>query len=120
MSDDRAGRASSAALPPGCQPYRSTKVFTEATVPPGLLGRHCTVPGTWALIRVLEGRMLYRVLEPPSERVLDPPSPPGLVEPGVPHQIAPLGELRFQVEFYRMKQAEAGAAAATSQPADGE
>jgi len=89
-------------LPPGCEAYRATPVFTEATVPPGLLRAHRTAPGIWALIHVLEGRLLYRVLDPPSGRVLDPTGAPGLVEPGVLHEVAPLGPVRFQVEFHRM------------------
>ena len=92
-------------LPAGCEAYRSTSVFTEVTVPSGLLRSHRTAPGTWGLIRVLEGRLLYRVLEPASERVLDPAGAPGLVEPGVPHEVAPLGTVRFQGDFYRMPQA---------------
>ena len=119
MSDDLAGHGSGA-KPPGCEAYRGTPVFTETTIPPGLLRRHRTATGTWAVIHVLEGRLLYRVLEPPSERVLDPSSPPGVVEPGVPHQVAPLGKLRFRVEFYRVKPAEAGLAVAPTQPAVGE
>ena len=58
--------------PDSGEAYRSRPVFTEATVPPGLLRSHRTPPGTWGLIRVLEGRLLYRVFDPPSERVLDP------------------------------------------------
>ena len=69
------------------------------TVPSGLLRSHRTAPGTW------EGRRLYRVLEPVSERVLDLAGAPGLVEPGVPHEVAPLGPVRFQVDFYWMTQA---------------
>ena len=111
MGDARAGRAAPAALPPGCAATRSTPVFTEATVPPGLLRSHRTGPGTWGLICVLEGRLLYRVLDPLSERVLDPAGAPGLVEPGVPHEVAPLGPVRFQVEFYRI----AGAAGSSDQ-----
>jgi tellurite resistance-related uncharacterized protein len=95
---------SKAGLPPGCEAYRATPVFTEATVPPGLLKAHRTAPGVWALIHVLEGRLLYRVLYPSSERVLDPSTAPGLVEPEVPHEVVPLGPVRFQVEFHRMKQ----------------
>jgi len=97
------GQAAPVALPPGCEPYRSTSVFTEATVSPGLLRSHHTAPGIWGLIRVLEGRLLYRVLDPLSERVLDPSGVPGLIEPGVPHEVAPLGPVRFQVEFHRMR-----------------
>lgn len=112
MDDSDAGQPAPAALPPGCEATRSTPVFTEATVPPALLRSHRSAPGTWGLIRVLEGRLLYRMLDPPSERVLDPSGAPGLVEPGVPHEVAPLGPVRFQVEFYRMTGAAAGVAAA--------
>jgi tellurite resistance-related uncharacterized protein len=109
VSNANAGPDASAGLPPGRGAYRITPVFTEATVPPGLLRTHRTAPGVWALIRVLEGRLLYRVLNPPSERVLDPSTPPGLVEPGVPHEVAPLGPVRFQVEFHRAEGSGVGA-----------
>jgi tellurite resistance-related uncharacterized protein len=103
VSDAGTGRAAiPAALPPGCEAYRSTPVFTEATVPSALLHAHQTKAGTWALIRVLEGRLLYRVLDPPGERVLDPAGAPGVVEPGVLHEVAVLGPVRFQVEFHRV------------------
>lgn len=116
MQDDDSGQGAHAALPPNCEPYRSTPVFTEATVPPGLLRAHRTAPGTWALIRVLEGQLLYRVLDPPSERLLDPSAAPGLVEPGVPHEVAPLGPVRFQVVFHRVAGADGGGAAAAASP----
>ena len=89
------------ALPPGLERVRSTPVFTEDTIPPGLLRQHRTPPGTWGLIRVLQGRLLYRVLDPPGERVLDPTRAPGVVAPGVPHEVSPLGPVRFLVEFHR-------------------
>jgi len=116
VGDAGAGQVAPAALPSGCEAYRSSPVFTEATVPPALLRSHRTKPGTWALIRVLEGRLLYRVLDPLSERVLDPSGAPGLVEPGVPHEVAPLGRVRFQVEFHRMTEAAGGIAAAAISP----
>ncbi len=101
MRNSGVGQVAPTGLPPGCEAYRSTAVFTEATIPPGLLRSHRTAPGVWALIRVLEGRLLYRVLDPPSEHVLDPSGVPGLVQPGVAHEVAPLGPVRFQVDFYR-------------------
>ena len=116
MGDAGAGKAVPVALPPGCEAYRSTRVFSEATIPPALLRSHRTAPGTWALICVLEGRLLYRVLEPPSARVIDASAAPGLVEPGVPHEVAPLGPVRFQVEFHRMTGATGGIAAAATSP----
>jgi len=116
VDDADARQPAPAALPPGCEATRSTPVFTEATVPPALLRSHHTASGTWGLIRVLEGRLLYRVLDPLSERILDPLCAPGLFEPGVPHEVAPLGPVRFQIEFYRMTGAAACVAATVPPP----
>ena len=80
-------------------PYRSTPVFDENTVPAGLRREHRTKPGVWGIIRVIEGRLRYQVLDPASEVVLEP-GRPGLVLPNVPHLIEPLGPMRMQVEFY--------------------
>jgi tellurite resistance-related uncharacterized protein len=74
-------------------------VFDENTLPPGFRREPRTRLGVWGVIRVLEGRMRYEVLGPPSETILDPEHP-GLVMPGVPHRVEPLGAMRMQVEFY--------------------
>ena len=55
----------------------------------------------WGLIRVVQGTLRYRILGPePEEHVLSPDCP-GIVEPEVPHEVEPLGEVRFYVEFLR-------------------
>jgi tellurite resistance-related uncharacterized protein len=91
-------------LPSGVTPYRRTPVFTEATIPAGLLKAHSTKPGVWGVIHVLDGRLAYRITDPArprSGRVLTPDGEPGLVEPGVLHEVEPLGAVRFYVEFHR-------------------
>ena len=88
-------------LPPDVAAYQRTKEFTEATVPDGLRRRHTTKPGTWARIHVLEGSLRYRILEPAVEEHVLSPDMPGIVEPEVPHQVEPLGAVRFFVEFLR-------------------
>ena len=87
-------------LPADVRPYRRTPEFTEATIPPGLLRRHTTKPGVWALIHVISGLLDYRILEPVEQRHLLTPDKPGVVEPSVAHQVAPLGPVRFYVEFH--------------------
>lgn len=90
------------ALPPDVVPYSRTREFTESTVPASLRSRHSTKAGVWARIRVLQGSLRYRILEPrPEEHVLSPEAP-GVVEPAIPHQVEPLGEVRFYVEFLRL------------------
>lgn len=88
-------------LPTEVSPYRQTPVFTEETVPGGLLKSHSTKAGTWGRIVVLEGRLRYRILEPRLEEWLLDPENPGVVEPQVAHEVKPLGKLRFYVEFLK-------------------
>jgi tellurite resistance-related uncharacterized protein len=92
-----AGAASG--LPAGLRAYRRTPVFDQASLPAGLRREHRTKPGVWALIHVLEGRLLYRVLDPPGEQILTPGTP-GVVRPDEPHAVEPLGPVRFFVEFH--------------------
>lgn len=91
-------------LPDGLDVYRRTDMFSETSVPPGLLRDHNTKAGTWGLIQVAEGRLRYRITDPcrpAAERILSPETPPGIVEPTILHHVEPLGPVRFQVEFYR-------------------
>jgi len=91
-------------MPPDMRPYRRTDVFTETTVPAGLLKAHTTKEGAWALIHVLEGRLAYRITDPrrlASQMVLSPTAAPGVVEPTILHEVEPLGPVRFYVEFHR-------------------
>jgi tellurite resistance-related uncharacterized protein len=91
-------------LPPDVRPYRRTAEFTESTVPAGLLKAHTTKGGAWGRIHVLEGHLAYRIIDPrrpSSETVLTPEGPPGVVEPTILHEVAPLGRVRFYVEFLR-------------------
>lgn len=88
-------------LPADVAPYQRTEEFTQSTVPPGLERRHNTKAGVWARICVVEGKLLYRILEPVvEERVLVSGSD-GIVEPQVDHQVEIDEPVRFFVEFYR-------------------
>ena len=88
-----------AAAPTPTTPYKSTPVFDEVTLPAGLRREHRTKAGAWGVIRVLEGRLRYQVLDPSSEVILEP-GRPGLILPEQPHLVEPLGAVRMQVEFY--------------------
>ena len=88
-------------LPPDVAAYSRTPEYTDETVPPGLERRHNTKAGVWARIRVLEGRMLYRILEPDVEEHWLEPGIDGVIEPQVDHQIEMDAPVRFYVEFLR-------------------
>ena len=98
---DSSRNADMKSLPPEVTPYQRTKEFTEATVPDGLQNRHNTKAGVWGRICVLEGTMLYRILEPEIEDHTLTPGTDGIVEPQVDHQVIFDGPARFFVEFLR-------------------
>lgn len=89
-------------LPADVQPYKRTPEFTELTVPAGLLKGHSTKAGVWATIVVLQGSLLYRILEPVVEDVELAPGRLGIVEPTVLHEVALRPGTRFYVEFQRV------------------
>jgi len=81
---------------------RRTPEFSESTVPPALRRHHATKSGVWGCIHVVSGSLRYRILGPePEDHVLSPECV-GVVEPEVPHEVEPLGEVRFYVEFLRL------------------
>lgn len=89
----------SEALPHGVRPYKKTPIFDENTVPKGLLREHRTKAGVWALVHVLEGKLRYRRGPLNIEQILTPAAP-GVVQPEEPHEVEPVGRVRFYVEFY--------------------
>lgn len=88
-------------LPSGLVPYRRTREFSESTIPSALRRRHTTKPGVWGRIRVIEGSVVYRILEPRPEEHILLPDRSGIVEPEVPHELEVRGHVRLYVEFLR-------------------
>ena len=86
-------------LPDDVAAYRRTDVFTQDSVPQGLLKNHSTAAGVWGLIRVERGSLEYTIGE--DEVHVLAPDRIGVVEPATVHHVRPLGEVRFFVEFYR-------------------
>ncbi|CCW16987.1 Protein of unknown function DUF1971 [Sphingobium indicum BiD32] len=81
------------------EPYRSTPIFDEITLPAALRANHQTKEGVWGIIRVLEGELNLTYVEPHAEQVLTPGAP-GLVAPEQVHYVTALGPMRMQVDFY--------------------
>jgi tellurite resistance-related uncharacterized protein len=91
-------------LPDGVVAYRQTPIFTEATIPAALRSEHRTKEGVWGLIRVLEGKLAYRIKDarrPLTEFLLTPKTIPAVIEPTITHEVEPRGPVRFVIEFYR-------------------
>ena len=91
-------------LPAHVRPYKQSAVFDETTMPAGLRRRHCTKPGVWGVIRVVDGRLRYRVLDSGAESILDP-GHPGVAQPEQLHEVEPLGRVRFFIEFHSAREA---------------
>lgn len=87
-------------FPQGLGSYKRTPEFTEATVPKGLLKQHSTKAGTWALIHVEEGTLLYTVNEPAERSMALHAGSTGVISPLMLHSVAPQGKVRFYVEFF--------------------
>jgi len=86
-------------LPDDVVAYGRSPEFNQDSVPSALQRQHTTKLGTWALINVLEGKLLYRILEPHSETIIEPHTP-GVVQPQQPHEVEVIGPVRMFVEFY--------------------
>jgi len=85
----------------------SSPYFTADKIPRGLLKEHSTKSGTWGVIRINKGKLLYTINDkslglPPAEYVLHKDRV-GVIEPQVKHEVAALtDDLEFVVEFYRV------------------
>ena len=86
-------------LPSNVEPYKKTPIFTEGSIPKGLLKNHQTKDGVWGEIVILEGCLEYTIIEPKLEVVVLTQLMFGVVEPAVLHHIKAIGPVRFYVEF---------------------
>lgn len=94
-------------LPAHVRSYKQSAVFDETTMPAGLRRRHCTKPGVWGVIRVIDGRLRYRILDGGAESILDSDHP-GVAQPEEMHAVEPLGRVRFYIEFHSAIRAPLG------------
>ena len=88
-------------IPNNLNAYKRTPEFDQNTVPAGLLKSHQTKAGTWGKIVILDGQLLYRILEPEIEEVTLDKNQPGIVEPEIKHEVKPIEMVRFYIEFYK-------------------
>lgn len=82
------------------EPYKTTPVFDEQTLPAAIRTAHDTKPGVWGLLQVLEGEARL-VFHDPRREVVVVPGHPGMIAPQAVHHVELPGPARLQVEFYR-------------------
>lgn len=92
------------------EPYACSPIFDELTLPDALRADHRTKPGSWGLLRVLQGEVRFIFIDPPSEHLVTPANPL-IIPPHATHHVVPSGPMRMQVEFYRERPVLGGGAA---------
>jgi len=89
-------------MPQGHAPYQRTAMFHRKTIPAGLLHRHTTKAGVWAIIHVVSGSLEYFESGDAEEtRRLLSAGEVAVVRPESEHRVAAVGEVELFVEFWR-------------------
>ena len=92
------GRCAQRLVPETAEVYKSTPVFTEETVPAGLLRDHSLKCGVWGRLVILSGELLFH--EDNAEQRLAPKTD-WIVLPEVVHHVTLLGQVSFKIEFLK-------------------
>lgn len=106
ICDEELPLEAEASLPPALAPYRTSPLFDEVTLPRALLGVHTLKPGTWAIVRIEEGRVRYREDGLSGDQLLQPGTP-GVIPPETPHNLELVGPVKLRVEFYDRRPSDA-------------
>jgi tellurite methyltransferase len=95
-------------FPEGMGTYKRTPEFNHLTVPRGLLRNHSTREGTWGVITLISGELNYVIFD---DVYRLRPGVNGVIPPIVPHRVEPPEDVRFYVEFFRLKETDRGTSA---------
>lgn len=87
-------------FPEGLMAYRKTAIFTEHSIPKGLLKDHSLADGHWGLLHVLLGQLIYTVNHSQLKPFKLSKNERAVIVPNMLHAVAALGPVRFYVEFY--------------------
>ncbi len=85
-------------FPEGLKEYKRTPVFTQDTIPKGLLNNHSTKAGTWGKIEVHKGKLKYH---PEAHDVITVAAGEAAnIPPQMVHHVSADDEVAFHVAFY--------------------
>ncbi len=85
-------------LPDNLTLYKSTRLFTNQTVPQALLHNHTTKDGVWAKITVEKGSLEYTIAGDKTYVITTETH--GVIEPQVLHYVHLNPDTSFFIEFY--------------------
>jgi tellurite resistance-related uncharacterized protein len=91
-------------MPDNLQSLGSSPEFDRATVPAALLSRHALAEHHWARLRVLAGTVTFVDLRAVRETTIAA-GDTGVVPPTLPHRVELGSGARFQLEFFREREA---------------
>lgn len=89
-------------LPQGLESYARSPDFTPETLPAKLQSAHSTKAGTWGLLHVLQGEVLYQLEAPRSGKRAVRAGQTVVIEPQVQHFVSFTAPGKMFVEFFRM------------------
>ena len=85
------------------KPYKSTPIFTEATLPAGLKEAHSTKAGVWGLLEILSGTVTF-VIEAgdggSERRRIMQGGETQIIQSELLHHVEPEGAIEMQVHFF--------------------
>ena len=82
------------------EPYKSTPVFDETTLPDAIRNAHNTKDGVWGLLNVIDGAVDL-IFHDPHLVVHVTPDAPGVIPPQAVHHVETSGPMLMRVDFYR-------------------
>lgn len=88
-------------LPYGFEAYARSPEFDSKSLPAKLQAGHATKAGTWGLLHVLEGALVYRLEPPRQDERLVKAGETVVIESEVAHHVQFVEPGRMFVEFYR-------------------
>ena len=90
-------------MPDGFEAYGRSPEFTPETLPAKLQSAHSTKAGTWGLLHILEGEVLYQLEAPRQGECRARAGDTIVIEDAVPHHVSFTEPGRIYIEFYRKR-----------------
>jgi len=89
------------AMPEGLAKYGQSPVFTDAALPAALKTTHTTKAGTWGLLRMHGGALVFTLDAQPPRTILLNAGEQLVIAPKAPHHVTFVEPGAFQIDFYR-------------------
>ena len=98
---------SGSSLPADVIAAGQSPVFDESSLPPALRSEHRTAKGVYGLLRVLSGSLEFVWMAADGEQSAQlEEGSEWVIEPELPHRVVPGGQVRCQIEFYRLPETD--------------